>query len=126
MPFVEQNHPVETLTSYRPDEAFTMRIRLRGTYWRLQDVERHRTTSLIHGWREGAIETDLGDSRQEHECNTRRIVRPSRSNLAFDVTRQLLAEEEVLGDQLPTGPEHEPQQAQQVSEEGEHRSEHVG
>ena len=64
--------------------------------------------------------------RQEHECNTQRIVRPSRSNLAFDVTRKLLAEEEVLGGQLRTGPDHEPQQVQQVSEEGERRSEHVG
>jgi hypothetical protein len=46
--------------------------------------------------------------------------------LAFDVTRKLLAEEEVLGAQLRTGPDHEPQQAQQVSEKGERRSEHVG
>ena len=38
----------------------------------------------------------------------------------------LLAEEEVLGGQLPTGPDHEPQQAQQVSEEGERCSEQVG
>ena len=66
------------------------------------------------------------EEREEHECNARRIVSPSRSDPAFDVTRKLLAEEEVLGGQLPTGPDHEPQQAQQVSEEGERRSEHVG
>ena len=65
-------------------------------------------------------------AREEHECNARRIVSPSRSDPAFDVTRKLLAEEEVLGGQLPTGPDHEPQQAQQVSEEGERCSEHVG
>jgi hypothetical protein len=51
-------------------------------------------------------------SIQEDECDARRIVRPSRSDLAFDVTRELLAEEEVLGRQLRSGPEHQPQQAQ--------------
>ena len=66
------------------------------------------------------------NAREEHECNARRIVSPSRSDPAFDVTRKLLAEEEVRGGQLPTGPDHEPQQAQQVSEEGERCSEHVG
>ena len=66
------------------------------------------------------------NAREEHECNARRTVSPSRSDPAFDVTRKLLAEEEVLGGQLPTGPDHEPQQAQQVSEEGERCSEHVG
>ena len=48
-----------------------------------------------------------------------------RSDLAFDVTRKLFPEEEVLGRQLRPGPDHQPQQAQQVSEEGERRSEHV-
>jgi len=66
------------------------------------------------------------NAREEHECNARRIVSPSRSDPAFDVTRKLLAEEEVLGAQLRTGPDHEPQQAQQVSEKGERCSEHVG
>jgi hypothetical protein len=67
----------------------------------------------------------LDESRQDDECDTRRIVSPSRSNLALDVTRELLAEKEVLSRQLRSGPEHQPQQAQQVSEECERRSEHV-
>ena len=54
------------------------------------------------------------------------FVSPSRSDPAFDLTRELLAEEEVLSGQLRTGPDHEPQQAQQASEEGDRRSEHVG
>jgi hypothetical protein len=58
------------------------------------------------------------ESRQEHECHARRIVSPSRSDLAFDVTGELLSEEEVLGGQLRTGPEHQPQQAQQSLREG--------
>jgi hypothetical protein len=67
----------------------------------------------------------IDESRQDDECDPRRIVSPSRSNLALDVTRELLAEKEVLSRQLRSGPEHQPQQAQQVSEEGQRRSEHV-
>jgi len=63
--------------------------------------------------------------RQENECDSRRVVCASRSDLAFDVTRELLPEEEVLGRQLRTGSDHQPQQAQQVCEKGERRSEHV-
>ena len=70
--------------------------------------------------------TPFDKSRQEYECNARGIVSPTRSDLAFDVTRELLAEEEVLGGQLCAGPEYEPQQAHQVSEEGERRLEQVG
>ena len=36
MPFAERNHPIETLAPYRPDEAFTVRVRLRCTHRRLQ------------------------------------------------------------------------------------------
>jgi hypothetical protein len=44
---------------------------------------------------------------------------------AFDVTGQLLSDEEVLGRQVRSGSDHQPQQAQQVGEERECRSEHV-
>ena len=64
-------------------------------------------------------------SSKQHERDTRRIVSSSRPDLAFDVTRELLPEKQVLGRQLRARPEHEPQQRQQVSEEGEHRSQHV-
>ena len=63
--------------------------------------------------------------RQEDECDPRGVVGAARSDLAFDVTRKLLPEEEILGRQLRSGPDHQPQQAQQVSEEGKRRSEHV-
>ena len=36
MPFVERNHPIETLAPCRSDEAFTMRVRLWRPYRRLQ------------------------------------------------------------------------------------------
>ena len=44
------------------------------------------------------------------------VVRAARLDLAFDVTPELLPEEEVLGRQLRTGPYHRPQQSQQVCE----------
>jgi hypothetical protein len=50
--------------------------------------------------------------RQENEYDSRRVVRAAGSDLAFDVTRKLLPEEEVLSRQLRTGPDHQPQQAQ--------------
>jgi hypothetical protein len=48
-----------------------------------------------------------------------------RSDLAFDVTGELLPEEQVLGSQLRAGLQHPAQETQQVSEEGERRSKHV-
>jgi hypothetical protein len=62
---------------------------------------------------------------EQDECHARGVIRSPRSDLTFDVTRELLPEEQILGRQLRSGPEHEPQQAQQVSDEGERRSEHV-
>jgi hypothetical protein len=55
VPFVERNHPIETLAPYGPDEALTIRVRLRCPHQRLQHVERHRPKGLVHGWREDAI-----------------------------------------------------------------------
>jgi len=46
-------------------------------------------------------------------------------DLAFDVTRELLPKEQILGRHLRSGPEQKSQQAQEVSQEGERRSEHV-
>ena len=63
--------------------------------------------------------------REENKCDSRGVVRAPRPNLAFDVTGELLPEEQILGCQLRVGSEHEPQQTQQVSEEGERRSKHV-
>ena len=53
----------------------------------------------------------MDESRQEDECNARRIVRPSWSDLALDITRELLPQEEVLGRQLHSRPDHQPQRA---------------
>jgi hypothetical protein len=88
---------------------------------------RKNRSKMPFGERNHPIETfaRFDESRQEDECDARRIVRPSRSDLAFDVTRELLSEEEVLGRQLRSGMEHQPQQAQEVSEQSEGRSEHV-
>jgi hypothetical protein len=69
--------------------------------------------------------TPFDELREQNKGNSRGIVRAARSDPAFDVTGKLLAEEEVLGRQLRSGPKHQPQHAQQVREEGKRRSEHV-
>ncbi len=38
MLFIERNQPIETLAPDRPNEAFTVRVRLRGTYQCFQHV----------------------------------------------------------------------------------------
>jgi hypothetical protein len=63
--------------------------------------------------------------REQNECDSRGVIRAARSDLAFDVTGKLFSEEEVFGRQLRTGPEHQPQEAQQFSEKGDRRSQHV-
>jgi hypothetical protein len=67
----------------------------------------------------------LDKLRQQNECDSRGVVRAARSDLAFDVTGKLFSEEEVFDRQLRTGPEHRTQEAQQVVEKGERRSQHV-
>ncbi len=63
--------------------------------------------------------------REQSECDSRGVVSAARPDLPFDVTGKPLSEKQILGSQLRSGPEHQPQQAQQVSKEGERRSEHV-
>ena len=63
--------------------------------------------------------------REENERNSRGVVGAPRSDLAFDVTGKLFSEKEVFGCQFSTGPEHQPHEAQQVSEKGYRRSRHV-
>ena len=58
--------------------------------------------------------TPFDELGQEDECDPRGVVRAARPDLAFDVTGKLLPEKQVLGSQLRSGPEHHPQQAQQV------------
>ena len=67
----------------------------------------------------------VDELRKQDECDSGGVVRAARSDLAFDVTGELLPEEQVLGCQLRAGPEHQTREAQQVSEEGERRSKHV-
>jgi len=64
--------------------------------------------------------------REQGECDARGVVRAARPDLAFDVTGKLLPEKQVLGGQLRSGPDHQPRQVRQVSEEGECRSEQCG
>ena len=66
------------------------------------------------------------EAREQDEGDSRGVVSAVWRDLAFDVTGQLLSEEEVLRSEVRSGSDHKPQQAQQVSEEGECRSEHVG
>jgi hypothetical protein len=66
----------------------------------------------------------VDELRKQDECDSRGVVRAARSDPAFHVTGELLPEEQVLGRQVRAGPEHQPQQMQQVSEEGERGSEH--
>ena len=63
--------------------------------------------------------------REQHECDSRGVVRAARSDVALDVTGKLFSEEEVFRRQLRTGLEHQPQEAQQVSEKSERCSQHV-
>ena len=67
----------------------------------------------------------VDERREQSECDSRGIVRAARADLALDVTGKLFSEEEVFRRQLRTGLEHQPQQAQQVTEKGERRSQHV-
>ena len=64
--------------------------------------------------------------REENERNSRGVVRAPRLDLPLDVTGELLPEEQILGGQLRAGPEHQTQQTQEISDEGERRSRHVG
>ena len=69
--------------------------------------------------------TPFDQLREQGECEARGVVGAARPDLAFDVTGKLLPEKQVLGGQLRSGPDHQPRQVRQVSEEGECRSEHV-
>jgi hypothetical protein len=77
------------------------------------------------GLHNGQELTPVDELGEQDECDARGVIRPPRSDLTFDVTRELLPEEQILGRQLRSGLEYESQQTQQVSEEGERRSEHV-
>jgi hypothetical protein len=50
--------------------------------------------------------------REQDECDSGAVVRAARSDLAFDITGELLPEEQIFGRQLHSGMEHQPQQAQ--------------
>jgi hypothetical protein len=67
----------------------------------------------------------LHESSQKDQCDARGVVRPLRSDIAFEIARELLPQEQVLGSQLGAGPGHQRQQPPQVSEEGKRRSDHV-
>ena len=66
----------------------------------------------------------VDEVREQDECDSRGVVRATWSDLAFDITGELLPEDQILGSQLRARPEHEPQKAQQVSDESECRSKH--
>ena len=65
------------------------------------------------------------ESGQQNECDTRRIVRSRWSDLAFDVTGELLPQEQVLGRESRAGSEGQSKQPQQVNNQGKRHSEHV-
>src|ERR1700674_5274702 len=58
------------------------------------------------------------ESGQQNECDTRRIVRPLLSDLAFDVTGKLLPQEQVLGRESRAGSGGQSKQPQQVNNQG--------
>jgi hypothetical protein len=47
-----------------------------------------------------------------------------RSDLTFEIAGELLSQEQVLGDQFSTGPEHQRHETQKVSKQGKRRPEH--
>jgi len=66
MPFVERNHPIETLAPCRPDEAFTVRVRLWCPHRRLQHLQGHRPKGLV---------PEAGASRQTTKAEQGRFAR---------------------------------------------------
>ena len=62
--------------------------------------------------------------RYRFRCH-RTSVRSLRSDLAFDVTGELLPQEQVLGPESRAGSEGQSKQPQQVNNQGERHSEHV-
>lgn len=65
------------------------------------------------------------ESSKEYERDARRVVRPTRSDLAFEVARELFPQEQVLGRQLRAGSTHRSQQPHQIGKQGERCSGHV-
>jgi hypothetical protein len=120
MPLVQRNHPIETLAPCRPDEAPDD-----GTSAARTGERDLGATARAYRAAQLSRARAIRRLREQDECDSRGVVRAARSDLAFDITGKLLSEKQVLGRQLRSGPEHQPQQAQQVSEEGERRSEHV-
>jgi hypothetical protein len=47
-----------------------------------------------------------------------------RSDLTFEIAGELLSQEQVLGGQFRTGPEHQRHETQEVSQQGKRRPEH--
>jgi hypothetical protein len=47
MPFIERNHPIETLMTNRSDQSFAVRVRLRRRNRRLEYVESHRIQRAV-------------------------------------------------------------------------------
>ena len=69
------------------------------------------------GLHNGQELAEVDKRREQNECDSRGVVRAARSDLALDVTGKLFSEEEVFRRQLRTGPEHQPQESERVSQE---------
>ena len=66
---------------------------------------------------DGEDRTPLDEPGEHDECQTSRVAGSTRLHLTFEIQRQLLAEEEVLGGQARVGPEAEPSEVQKVGQE---------
>ena len=85
MPFIERNHPIETLAPCRPDVAFTVRVRLRRPRSLLNSrnentalhLEVCNTARAVLAVRPTVLSeiTDIGGNSAQHRCVERTVVR---------------------------------------------------
>lgn len=55
MPLIEWNHPIGTLATYGPNQAFAIRVGLRCCNWRLDEMQPNRAERTVHRGREDGI-----------------------------------------------------------------------
>ena len=68
---------------------------------------------------DGEGRTPFDEPREHDECETSRVAGATRLDLAFQVQRQLFAQEEILGGQTRAGSEAESDELQKIERETE-------
>jgi hypothetical protein len=71
---------------------------------------------------DGEDSTPVDQPRQGDECDAGRVIGPPRLDLALEVQRQLLTQEEVLGGELDVRPHHRRQESEDVASDARNRA----